>query len=138
LKYSAAGQLVFFFQVCTNKIPLPNPNLRLYNSPALTFPLVPQEEARKSSVSDRMTRSRARNEASSSQQAQPQPFPAVPQAFHKESFPTGQVPGLTPMYDPGWEHTSQTHKAGESGWEEGDATAWAMHSSDSEGLPPPV
>ena len=78
LKHNVARQLVFFFQECTNKIPLPNPGLHLYNSPALTFPPIPQEEARRSSVSRRMTRSRARNEASSSQQPQPQPFPATP------------------------------------------------------------
>jgi len=50
LKHNVAGQLVFFFQGCTNKISLPNLDLRLYNSPTLTFPLVPQEEARGSSV----------------------------------------------------------------------------------------
>ena len=67
LKHSTAGQLVFFFQGCTNEILLPNSDLRLYNSPTLTFPLVPQEEARRNSMSNRMTRSRARNEASNSQ-----------------------------------------------------------------------
>ena len=77
LKHNAARQLVFFFQWCTNEIPLPNPGLRLYNSPALTFPLVPQEETRRNSMSGRVIRSRARNEASSSQ-AQPPPFPAAP------------------------------------------------------------
>ena len=41
LKHNAARQLVFFFQGCTNKISLPNPNLLLYNSPTLTFPFVP-------------------------------------------------------------------------------------------------
>ena len=67
LKHNIARQLVFFFQGCTNEILLPNPGFRLYNSPALTFPLVPQEEARRNYVSGRMTRSRARNEASNSQ-----------------------------------------------------------------------
>jgi hypothetical protein len=66
LKHSAAGQLVFFFQGRTNEILLPNPDLRVYHSPALTFPLVTQEEARRSSVSSRVTRSRASNKASSS------------------------------------------------------------------------
>ena len=66
LKHNAAGQLVFFFLGCTNEIPLPNLDLSLYNSHALTFPLVPQEEACRSSMSGRLTRSRARNEASSS------------------------------------------------------------------------
>ena len=67
LKHNIARQLVFFFQGCTNEILLPNPGFRLYNSPALTFPLVPQEEARRNYVPGRMTRSRARNEASNSQ-----------------------------------------------------------------------
>jgi len=78
LKHNAARQLVFFFQRCTNEIPLPNPDLRLYNSPMLTFPLVSQEEARRKSVSSRVTRSRTRDEASSSQQPPPPPFPATP------------------------------------------------------------
>jgi hypothetical protein len=72
LKHNTAGQLIFFFQGRTNEIPLLDLGLRLYNSPMLTFPLVPQEEACRNSMSSRMTRSRARNEASSSQQAQPQ------------------------------------------------------------------
>ena len=42
------------------------------------------------------------------------------------------------MYHSGWEHTPQAHEAGGSGWAEADAVAWAMHSSDSEGLPPLV
>ena len=71
LKHNVAGQLVFFFQGCTNKIPLPNLDLCLYNFPVLTFPLIPQEEAHRGSVSGRMTRSRGRNKASSSQQPQP-------------------------------------------------------------------
>ena len=41
LKHNVAGQLVFFFQGCTNEIQLPNPDLCLYNSLVLTFPLVP-------------------------------------------------------------------------------------------------
>ena len=60
------------------------------------------------------------------------------QAFHTESFPTKQVSGFTPMYHPGWDHAPQTHEAGGSGLAEADAVAWAMHSSDSEGLPPPM
>ena len=67
LKHNAARQLVFFFQWCTNEIPLPNPGLRLYNSPVLTFPLVPQEKACRNSVSGKVTRSRTRNKAGSSQ-----------------------------------------------------------------------
>ena len=42
------------------------------------------------------------------------------------------------MYHLGWEHTPQTHEARGSGRAEADAVAWAMHSSNSEGLPPPV
>ena len=72
LKHNVAGQLVFFFQGCTNEILLPKLDFCLYNSLALTFPLVPQEEAHRSFVSGRLIRSRARNEARSSQQQQSQ------------------------------------------------------------------
>ena len=60
------------------------------------------------------------------------------QASHPELFLIGQVPGFTPRYHPGWEHTPQTHEAGGSRWAEADTAAWAMLSSDSDGLPPPV
>ena len=49
-----------------------------------------------------------------------------------------QTPGFTPGYQPGWGHTPQPHDAGGSGWHKADDAAWAHHSSDSEGLPPPV
>ena len=78
LKYNAIGNLVFFFPGYTNEIPLPNPELRLYKSPELTFSLVAQEEARRSSVSGRLTKSKARNEEGSSQQPQPSPSPPMP------------------------------------------------------------
>jgi hypothetical protein len=63
LKYDNAGNLVFFFPGYTNEISLHNPRLSLYKSPSLTFTLVEQEEAHRSSVSHRATRSRARDEA---------------------------------------------------------------------------
>ena len=66
LKYDDARNLVFFFPRYTNEIPLPNPDLHLYNPPTLIFPLVPQEEAHRNSMFGRVTRSRARNKASSS------------------------------------------------------------------------
>ena len=79
LKYDDAGNLVFFFPRYTNEIPLPNPELSLYKSSKLTFTLVEQEEARRSSVSHRGTRSRARDKASSSQQPlTPTMTPLVP------------------------------------------------------------
>jgi hypothetical protein len=71
LKYDDTGNLVFFFLEYTNEIPLPNPGFSLYKSPSLTFTLVEQEEARRSSVSRRSTRSRARDEAGSTQQPPP-------------------------------------------------------------------
>ena len=55
LKYDCAGNLVFFFPGYTNKILLPNPKLSLYKSSELTFALVEQEEAHRSSVSHRST-----------------------------------------------------------------------------------
>ena len=68
LKYNAARDLVFFFPGYTNEIRLPNPGLHLYSCHELTFPLESKEEARRSSVSGRVTRSRARNKAASSSQ----------------------------------------------------------------------
>jgi hypothetical protein len=67
LKYDDTGNLVFFFPGYTNEILLPNLKLYLYKSPSLTFPLVEQEEARRSFVSRRATRSRARDEGGGSQ-----------------------------------------------------------------------
>ena len=67
LKYDDAGNLVFFFPGYTDEILLHNPELSLYKSPSLTFTLVEQEKARRSSISRRATRSRARDEAGSSQ-----------------------------------------------------------------------
>ena len=110
LKYDDAGNLVFFFLVYTNEIPLPNPGFSLYKSPSLTFTLVEQEEARRSSVSHRGTRSRASDKAGSSQQPPltPTPTPLVPQAFHTEWFPAMQTPGFTVGYQPGWGHPTTT------------------------------
>ena len=68
LKYDDVGNPVFFFLGYTNEISLPNLGLSLYKSPSLTFTLVEQKEARRSSISHRATRSRARDEAGSSQQ----------------------------------------------------------------------
>ena len=49
------------------------------------------------------------------------------------------MPGFTPGYQPSWGHAPQPHEAGGSGWHEADDAAWRhAHSSDSEGVPPPV
>jgi hypothetical protein len=133
LKHNTEGQLVFFFQGYANEIPLPNPGLRLYTSPALTFELIPQEKARLGSLPGRTTRSRARNEGSSSQ-APAQPSSAAPQAFPPRMFPTGDMPGFVPMHHPRWVSTPQVHTTGESS----GARAWAAQSSDSDDMPPPV
>ena len=139
LKYDDAGNLVFFFLGYTNKISLPNPGFSLYKSPSLTFTLVEQEEARRSSISHRGTRSRARDEAGSSQQPLTlTPTPLVPLAFQTQWFPAMQMPRFTLGYQPGWGYTPQPHEDGGLGWHEADDVAWAHHSSDSEGLPPPV
>jgi hypothetical protein len=55
LKNDDAWNLVFYFLWYTNEISLPNPDLCLYKSPVLTFTLVEQEEARRSSASRRST-----------------------------------------------------------------------------------
>ena len=78
LKYDDTGNLVFFFLGYTNEILLPNLELSLYKSLSLTFTLVEQEEARRSFVSHRATRIRARDEADGSQQPPPTPTPLVP------------------------------------------------------------
>jgi hypothetical protein len=87
LKTDDAGNLVFFFSGFTNEILLPNPELYLYKSPSLTFTLVEQEKAHRSSVSRRSTRSRARDEAGSSHQPPPTPTPSVPQTHMVGWFP---------------------------------------------------
>ena len=66
LKHNEARKLVFFFPMYTNEIPLPNPNRHLYKSKELTFALESREEASRSSVSGRVTGSRASNEIGSS------------------------------------------------------------------------
>ena len=102
LKYDDAGNLVFFFLGYTNEIPLPNPGFSLYKSLSLTFTLVEHEEACRSSISHRGTRSRAWDEAGSSQQPPtPTPTPLVPQVFHTEWLSAMQMPGLTPEYQLG-------------------------------------
>jgi len=58
LKHNATREIVFFFPGYTNEIQLPNLDLRLYKSPALTFPLVSQEEAHRSSIHGRVTQRR--------------------------------------------------------------------------------
>jgi hypothetical protein len=78
---------VFYFLGYTNEIPLPNPDLRLYKSPALTFILVEQEEARRSLASRWSTRSRTRNEAGSSQQPLPTPTPPRASDAHVRMAP---------------------------------------------------
>ena len=74
LKKGPNDSLVFFSLGYSNEIPLPNAGYHLYNCRSLTIPVVPQEEARRHSVSglpSRTTRSRARREEM--QQPQPQP-----------------------------------------------------------------
>ena len=68
LKHNEARKLVFFFPMYTNEIPLPNPNRHLYKSKELTFPLESREEWSRSTMSSRVTRSRASNKTGSSQQ----------------------------------------------------------------------
>jgi hypothetical protein len=101
LKYDDAGNLVFYFLGYTNEIQLPNPDLCLYKSPVLTFTLVEQEEARRSLVSRRSTRSRTRNEAGSSQQSPPTPTLPVPQTHMSGWLIAMPTPGFTLRYQPG-------------------------------------
>jgi hypothetical protein len=65
LKKGPDDYLIFFSLGYANEIPLPNVGFHLY-SQSLTFPLVPQEKARKHSVSGlpgKTTRSRTRKGA---------------------------------------------------------------------------
>lgn len=70
LKHAQDQSLVFFVPGYTNEIPLPNQGIHLYKSRVLTFPLLPWEEAHRSSVSGRETRCRSRMEADTPHQMQ--------------------------------------------------------------------
>jgi len=74
LKKGPHNSLIFFSLGYANEIPLPNAGYHLYNCQSLTTPLIPEEAARRHSVSamsGRFTRSRTRREEA----AQPQPSP---------------------------------------------------------------
>jgi hypothetical protein len=124
-KHDAFGNIVFFFPGYTNEFSLPNPELHLYNCRELTFTLVSQEEAHGSNVSGRMTRSRTRNEASSSQHQPPHSPVVMQQTYHAGWIPTRQALGYTPRFQPGWDQPPQPHEAGGSGWQSVDSTEWA-------------
>jgi len=132
LKYNAYREIMYYFPGYTNKIRLPNPALRLYESRSLTFELRTIEEGRRS-VSGRSTRRRPMQEVGSSSQ---QP-PSVPTEVHS----SWETPGYTPGYDPRWETPQQEHTTG-GGWQTAKGSSWRHaahgHSSDSEGLPPPL
>jgi hypothetical protein len=106
LKYDNQGNIVFYFPRHTNEILLPNLDLHLYKSLALTFTLVEQEEARRCIVSCRSTRSRTRQEAGSSQQPPPTLTPHVPPMTHMSGWlPTMHTLGFTPRYGYGLGYT---------------------------------
>jgi hypothetical protein len=109
LKYDNVGNLMFYFSGYTNEIQLPNPDLRLYKSPALTFTLVEQEEARRSLACRKSTWSRKRNEAGSSQQPPPTPTPPVPQMHMLGWLPVMYTLGFSLGYQPGWGY-ARTHR----------------------------
>ena len=144
-KHDHAGNIIFFFPGYTNEFQLPNPGLRLYKCRELTFPLVPQEDARRSSVSGTLTRSRTTREAASGARHPPH-IPASPQMQYAGWAPTEQAPGFSPEYGSGWDRPPQPYEAGGSGWHEANSEEWAqprygwqsMYSSDSDGFPPPV
>ena len=72
LKKGPNDSLIFFSLGYSNEIQLPNAGYHLYNCHSLTIPLIPQEVARRHSVSGlprRITRSRATRE----EMQQPQP-----------------------------------------------------------------
>jgi hypothetical protein len=69
----------------------------------------------------------------------------TPQSCQAGWIPTGPAPGFTSKFKSGWDQPPQPHEAGGSGWQSADNTEWAWashwqhgHSSNSEGLPPPV
>uniref|UniRef100_K3ZLP3 Uncharacterized protein n=1 Tax=Setaria italica TaxID=4555 RepID=K3ZLP3_SETIT len=62
----------------------------------LTLPLIPQEEARRSSVFGRVTWSKSRNEATTSQYQPPQSQHVMQQMYQAGWVPTGQMLGFAP------------------------------------------
>ena len=124
-----AEKLIYFFPGYTLEIPLPNPELSLYKSRSLTFALVEAEEARRSSVSRRSSRRRATaGEGSGSQTPQPTPVMSTPLPGFFSATP---YPTFTPNFQFGGMYAPRPDEAGGSGWQD-------PHSSDSEGMPPPV
>jgi hypothetical protein len=63
LKKGPNDSYIFFYPGYTNEFPLPNPGLHLFSCESLVFPLTPQVEARRSTMSllsGRLTRNRTR------------------------------------------------------------------------------
>ncbi|RLM70040.1 hypothetical protein C2845_PM17G07040 [Panicum miliaceum] len=114
LKKGPNDSLIFFSLGYENKIPLPNAGYHLYNCQSLTAPLIPEEVARRHSVSGlpaRMTRNKARRGT------EPAPLPQQPQPSHH-------------------------HEAGGSAWHSASTDEWARQalsrrstSSSSSGIP---
>jgi hypothetical protein len=118
LKKGSNDSYIFFYPGYTNEFLLPNLELHLYSCESLVFPLTPQVEARRSTMSllpGRLTRSRTRR-AIEQQQPQPQVTPPIQ---------TGWSPNMIP--DPVWEQAVYLRSMGPSSWQTGSSGAWAQH-----------
>jgi hypothetical protein len=122
-EYNEAEKLIFFFLRYTNEILLPNLDLRLYRTPELTFALEPREEACRSSMSDRLTRSRARNEAGNSQQPQPSPFLAARRRIMRSGTQRSRCSGSHPGTSQA-RITPRGHEARGSRWQDTYDVVW--------------
>ena len=148
-------KILYYFLGYTNEIQLPNPDLALYNSPSLTFTLIKREGGRRSSVSRRNSWRREQEEqaaqaARAAQAAQHTPPPAMPGMGWTLAIP---ALGFIPRYGYGMGYLPHPYEATGSSWQvhrgagPSDPEAYGAggsrhhepgHSSDSEGMPPPV
>ena len=118
LKRGPNDTLIYFFPGFANELSLPNQEIHLYTCPSLLYPLVPQEEARRSTCSGlpgKVTRSRARRAAE--QAPLPQEPPVVQQMQQ-----AGWVP--TPPPYSAWEGVSYFRPT--TSWQTGDSQEWAQ------------
>jgi len=161
-------KILYYFSRYINEIQLPNPDLALYNSPTLTFTLIERDGGRMSSVSRRNSRRREQEEQAAQAARAAQPAPSSQLAQHTPPLamlgmgwtPPIPAPRFTPRYGYGMGYVPHPYEAGGLSWQAG-GSSWQVlggagpseleaygaggsrhhepgHSSNSEGMPPPV